>query len=188
MKNPKNHLAQTLKKYRADKGWSLDVAAEKTGVSKAMLGQIERAESSPTVATLWKIVTGFEVSFSSFIEPLPTETQSHIIRTADDIRQHPKNAGFKIAALFPYEPRFGFEYFELTFVAGYERLSEPHETGVVEHMTIIEGSMDVLCDGQWHSLKKGQSLRFGGDQPHGYRNLGSIDCVVLNIIHYPHHP
>ena len=51
------HLAQTLKALRQQKNWSLTQAAQETGVSKAMLGQIERNESSPTVATLWKIAT-----------------------------------------------------------------------------------------------------------------------------------
>ncbi|HDJ1463214.1 TPA: helix-turn-helix transcriptional regulator, partial [Serratia rubidaea] len=63
------HLAHTLKTLRRQRGWSLSQAAEQTGVSKAMLGQIEREESSPTVATLWKIATGFNVAFSAFLAP-----------------------------------------------------------------------------------------------------------------------
>ncbi|STU41010.1 Cro/CI family transcriptional regulator [Klebsiella pneumoniae] len=58
--NIAQHLAATLKTLRQQRGWSLSRLAEETGVSKAMLGQIERNESSPTVATLWKIATGPE--------------------------------------------------------------------------------------------------------------------------------
>ncbi|PQV67539.1 helix-turn-helix domain-containing protein, partial [Cronobacter sakazakii] len=54
---------------RQQKNWSLTQAAQETGVSKAMLGQIERNDSSPTVATLGKIATGFNVPFSAFITP-----------------------------------------------------------------------------------------------------------------------
>lgn len=61
------HLSATLKTQRQLRGWSLSRLAEETGVSKAMLGQIERNESSPTVATLWKIATGLNVPFSAFI-------------------------------------------------------------------------------------------------------------------------
>ena len=57
------HLATTLKALRQARGWSLSKLAEETGVSKAMLGQIERNESSPTVSTLWKIATGLERTF-----------------------------------------------------------------------------------------------------------------------------
>lgn len=61
--NIAQHLATTLKSLRQQRGWSLSRLAEETGVSKAMLGQIERNESSPTVATVWKIATGLNVAF-----------------------------------------------------------------------------------------------------------------------------
>ena len=64
-----HYLASTLKNLRQARGWSLSRLADETGVSKAMLGQIERNESSPTVATLCKIATGLNVPFSSFIAP-----------------------------------------------------------------------------------------------------------------------
>ncbi len=60
MENLARFLSTTLKQLRQQRGWSLSRLAEATGVSKAMLGQIERNESSPTVATLWKIATGLE--------------------------------------------------------------------------------------------------------------------------------
>ena len=45
--NIAQHLATTLKTLRQQRGWSLSRLAEETGVSKAMLGQVERNESSP---------------------------------------------------------------------------------------------------------------------------------------------
>lgn len=63
MENLARFLSTTLKQLRQQRGWSLSRLAEATGVSKAMLGQIERNESSPTVATLWKIATGLNVPF-----------------------------------------------------------------------------------------------------------------------------
>ena len=58
------NVAEALKSLRTERGLSLSQTAELTGVSKAMLGQIELGKSSPTVATLWKIATGFNVAFS----------------------------------------------------------------------------------------------------------------------------
>lgn len=185
MTNPGDYLAKALKKFRNSRSWSLDRTAEKTGVSKAMLGQIERGESSPTVATLWKIATGLEVSLSSFIAPLPDEPNGMIIRKADDIRQHPAGGGLKIAPLFPFDERFGFEYLELTFKGGYERISEPHEPGVTEFISIISGELEIWFEKRWHSLGKGRSIRFAGDMEHGYRNSKTEDAVVMIVIHYP---
>lgn len=186
MKDPKDHLAQTLKQLRKDKELSLDRAADLTGVSKAMLGQIERGESSPTVSTLWKIATGFDVSLSRFIEPAPPpQLEKTIVRCAQDIRQHPGDGGLMIAPLFPYENQLGFEYLELVFQAGYDRESAPHAPGVIEIVTVLDGGLEIWCEDTWHSLSAGQTIRFAGDQPHAYRNRTPRDTKVLTVIHYP---
>ncbi|TNE41181.1 MAG: XRE family transcriptional regulator [Alphaproteobacteria bacterium] len=185
MQDPAKHLSKTLKAIRKDRGWSLDAAAAATGVSKAMLGQIERGESSPTTATLWKLATGFQVSVTSLMEPLPPGAEKTLIRDAEALRHLPGDSGMAVAPLFPFEPRFGFEYMELTFHPGYKRLSEPHEVGVVEYITVISGEMEIFTDDNWQPLKTGMSIRFRGDAPHGYRNRGDEKAVVMTIIHYP---
>jgi len=187
MQNPSAHLAKTLKDHRTQNGLSLDQAAKRTGVSKAMLGQIEREESSPTVATLWKISTGLGVSLSTFIEPIPKDNTATRVRTAADIRQHPADGGMLIAPLFPYEAHLGFEYMELTFTPAYERLSTPHQNGVIEIITVISGKVEIFADNSWTPLNSGQSIRFSGCKPHGYRNTTDQDAKVICLIHYPNH-
>ena len=63
------NIAVNLKRIRKSRNMSLDMLAEKTGVSKSMLGQIERGESNPTVATIAKIVDGIRVTFEELIYP-----------------------------------------------------------------------------------------------------------------------
>lgn len=67
-------VATALKNLRRQRQLSLAQCAALTGVSKAMLGQIERNESGPTVATLWKIADGLQVPFSWFIQPPPSNS------------------------------------------------------------------------------------------------------------------
>lgn len=181
------HLGSSLKKVRSDLGWSLDRASKETHVSKAMLGQIERGESSPTISTLWKIATGFNVPLTSLLEPLPEEHKNAVtlLRDADELRQELADDGMLIAQTFPHDPQVSFEYFEMTLPPGYKRLSEPHSPGVIEYITVVEGSMEVLSEGQWHRLKERQSIRFNGDLPHGYRNPGGRPVVSLSVIYYP---
>ncbi|MGN9542376.1 helix-turn-helix domain-containing protein [Escherichia coli] len=76
MENLARFLSTTLKQLRQQRGWSLSRLAEATGVSKAMLGQIERNESSPTVATLWKIATGLTCHFQHLFLPPQSSTPS----------------------------------------------------------------------------------------------------------------
>ena len=63
-------IGKQLKKTRQNRNMTLDELAEVTGVSKPMLGQIERGQSAPTVTTLWKIATGMKIPFSSFLQPV----------------------------------------------------------------------------------------------------------------------
>ncbi|HEY1845180.1 MAG TPA: helix-turn-helix domain-containing protein [Buttiauxella sp.] len=170
------HLSATLRALRQARGWSLTLAAEKTGVSKAMLGQIERGESSPTVATLWKIATGLNVPFSVFLgRGEPPE------RPVFD----PQNSDMIVEPLFPYDEQLRFDLFSITLAPGALSESSPHDTGVVEHVTVISGELEMQTQGQWRTLRAGEGLRFAGDEAHGYRNSGSVRTHFHSLIHYP---
>jgi transcriptional regulator with XRE-family HTH domain len=173
-----------LKSIRHELGWSLDQTAEQTGVSKAMLGQIERGESTPTVATLWKIATGLRVPMTTLLEPDREEGGVLLLRDASSLRVRPSQEGMQRALLFPYETRFGFELYELTFAPDFESISEPHDIGVVEHVTVLRGEVELLVEEDWRLLKEGQSLRFPADRRHGYRNRTESEAVVMDLIHY----
>ena len=185
IQEPNRQIANALRLLRSGRGWSLDRTAQETGVSKAMLGQIERCESSPTIATLWKIASGFQTSLSSLIEPAPVGSPDGVIRrSVEALRKQPAPDGMLVAVLFPYAPQFGFELFELTLLPGYERLSEAHEPGVTEHVIVLRGPMEVLVEGEWIELGEGEAVRFAADRPHGYRNRRETPAVFHNLIHY----
>ncbi len=175
-----NRIASVLKALRKERGWSLDKAAQETGVSKAMLGQIERAESSPTISTLWKIASGFTVPFSLFI----ADEQSDY-STGQTKALHPSDDKIKVLPIFPYDEKLHCEIFLIELLPGCEHLSPPHQPNVVEHVLVAEGSMEVLLNHTWKPLTKGEGLRFCAHQAHGYRNLSKKNSTIYDIIHYP---
>lgn len=184
MKNIAKHISLKLKTTRADKGWSLDKASAETGVSKAMLGQIERGESSPTISTLWKIASGFGTSFSSFIEEISVHYKKPVYRTGKTKQLHPHDKKIRVMPIFPYEKSLNFEMFIIELLPGCEHLSPPHKQGVIEHVVVVEGKMEVLVGGVWQKLSKGEGLRFSANQPHGYRNITSKKALFHDMIHY----
>lgn len=164
-------VAIQLKQARADKGWSLDKASQQCQVSKAMLGQIERQESSPTIKRLWNIATGFELPLSYFF----TESLASINN----------EQGIEIKTLFPFDKQTGIEVFSLTLQSQHEQLSNAHNTGIIEHVIVISGEMQCLIEGNWVALKQGESIKFNANQAHGYRNQSAQPCSFHNIISYP---
>ncbi|SFI15459.1 helix-turn-helix domain-containing protein [Modicisalibacter xianhensis] len=178
------HIAITLKALRQARGWSLDRTARETGVSKAMLGQIERNESSPTVATLWKIASGLGVSFSQFLET-PAGTEGTLLRHGRESALVEREPGMHVVPLFPFEPDLGFELFAIELAPGALSESAPHARGVVEHVIVIEGRMEVCVEGVWQPLAPGEGLRFAADRAHGYRNRHREPVRFHDVIHYP---
>ncbi|MEO3988770.1 helix-turn-helix domain-containing protein [Pseudocitrobacter cyperus] len=174
--NIAQHLSATLKSLRQQREWSLSRLADETGVSKAMLGQIERNESSPTVATLWKIATGLNVPFSLFITPPQSETPGAF---------DPQQQAMVVTPVFPWDPELCFDHFSILLAPGALSESTPHEKGVIEHVIAISGTLDMYVAGEWRRLEAGEGLRFAGDEAHSYRNSTQQVTHFHSLIHYP---
>lgn len=187
MQDIARHLAGRLRDLRRARGWSLDRTAAATGVSKAMLGQVERGESSPTVATLWKLASGFGVSFSSLFAP-PGGGAGPM--AAGATRWGRDAAGMQARVLFPYDPMLGFEMFEIELAPRAESASAPHAPGVVEHIVVLEGELGLTLAGEGghaaeeRRLAPGEGLRFRADCHHRMRNLGAAPLRFHDVIHY----
>lgn len=168
---------------RQKNGWSLDAASEKTGVSKAMLGQIERGESSPTVSTLWKIANGFEISFSTFVKDLDVDMDKKPTKQKSKI--HSKDKKALVTPVVLYDKKLRFEVYLIELLPGCTYLSKAHRKGIVEHIVPVDGQIEVFADDVWQKVKKNSSFSFKADQAHGYRNNSAKKTAFHNIIHYP---
>jgi len=170
-----------LKAVRTKAGLSLSQTAELTEVSKAMLGQIERGESSPTIATLWKLAKGFHLPLSAFIEDMgPTigalsPARRSAVKFEDSI---------EVRTLFAFDPLFGTETFIITLSPGQTHASDPHDSGIIEDVFVISGRIEILQGSHVKVMAAGDGLRFKADQPHGYRNIGASPAILHNTMHY----
>lgn len=174
--NINNVIGSQLKQARTEQGWSLDLTSEKTGVSKAMLGQIERGESSPTVARLWKIASGFDLPLSYFFGDITGNKASERLLTSDQ--------GMSIVTLFPFDSQTKTEIHALTLSPLHQHMSLPHNSGVVEHILVIAGEMEYFLDDKWHRLAQGEVVKFAANVKHGYRNSSAKQVIFHNVITY----
>ena len=161
-----------LRSIRKESGLSLSATEALTGVSKAMLGQIERGESSPTIATLWKLTKGFNLPLSAFITEPPTV-------------EHQFEESISVQTVFPYDDVLKAETFIVGIPSGLTHESAAHRPGVVEDVFALDYDVELFFDNKWHKISKGNSLRFAADQPHAYRNLGPFPVHIHNTIYYP---
>lgn len=182
MKNLNLIIGNKLKDIRNKRNLSLDEMAKLTGVSKAMLGQIERGQSNPTVSTLWKIATGLKVSFSLFIDEnqddLKTICQNNITPILED------NGKMRLYPIFPFDANKGFEIFTIELEPGCDHISVPHNDGVEEYIIVTEGQIEMNINDKKFILQKGNSMKFMANKPHTYKNTSQYISVFQNIILY----
>ncbi|WP_025027738.1 helix-turn-helix domain-containing protein [Caldalkalibacillus mannanilyticus] len=178
------NIAKKLKHIRKTQGLSLDKVAELTGVSKAMLGQIERGVSNPTVSILWKIAKGLKVSFSSFVEEeKPDVTMVHFSSISPITES---NGHFKVYPIFPFKEDKKFEIYTICLDTNSEYVSEAHTSGVEEYIMVTEGILELRIDTETYTISEGDSIHFRADKPHTYRNKSSKTLRFQNLIFY--HP
>jgi transcriptional regulator with XRE-family HTH domain len=175
-------IGNKLKDIRNKRKLSLDEVTKLTGVSKAMLGQIERGQSNPTVSTLWKIATGLKVSFSLFIDEnqddLKVIDQNDISPIIED------NNRMKLYPIFPFDANKGFEIFTIELEPDCNHISTPHNDGVEEYIIVTEGKIEININDKKYILQKGNSIRFMANSPHSYKNINQDRSVFQNIILY----
>ena len=180
MSDIQQQFAARLKTLRAQRHWSLDRAATETGVSKAMLGQIERGESSPTLTTLWRLAKGYGVGFSTLIEPI--EQNLELDKAA---RVTLRDSALAVKTLLPFDADLHTELLDVEIEPGGLRESDGHRSGVIECILVQAGELSVFSDDQWRRLRTGEAHRFRADQSHAYRDESQDEPArFLNVLVY----
>ena len=176
-------VALNLKRIREEKKLSLEKLAEMTGVSKSMLGQIERGDSSPTIATVWKISNGLKVSFTALLNT-PQADQS-VIRKSEVQPLLEDNGRLRLYPYFPIEEGRHFEVYYIEMDYGAYLSAEAHPDGTAEFLTIFQGELTVRVNEEEYRVEAGDAIRFRADRPHIYHNSSGGVTTLSMVIHYP---
>jgi transcriptional regulator with XRE-family HTH domain len=172
-----------LRRLRTKRGLSLERLSQLSGVSRAMLGQIELGQSAPTINVLWKIARALEVTFSALIS---TRSQSGalILRSSESKVLTSKDRSFSSRALFPFDEPRRVEFYELRLTPGGVETADPHAPGTSENLVVTGGTVEIDVGGDTHRLETGDSILFEADAPHAYRNAGRGEAVMYLVMTY----
>lgn len=176
-------VGQNIKKLRSRRNLSLDAVAKLSGVSRAMLGQIELGRSVPTINVVWKIASAFGVPFSTLIASENTE-RVYTLR-ADEAKILSSASGqFSSRALFPFDGERQAEFYEIRIQAGGAEEADAHAPGTIENLVVSSGIIEITIGMNVHRIGAGDSIFFEADTPHTYRNPTKAEAVAYLVMSY----
>jgi transcriptional regulator with XRE-family HTH domain len=176
-------VAANLRRLRCGRGLSLERLSRLSHVSRAMLGQIELSQSSPTINVLWKIALALDVPFSALIgqRRLPANE----VLPADKAKVLSSYEGkFRSRALFPFDSPRKTEFYELRLAARAREEAEPHPPGTTENLVVAQGALEIDVGPDRLVLREGDAAIFEADRAHVYRNPGDVEAVVYLVVTY----
>jgi XRE family transcriptional regulator, regulator of sulfur utilization len=173
-----------VKALREGLGLSLRDLAERSAVSAPMLSQVERGETSPTLAVAAKIASGLELSLSQLLR-LDEGDGVSVVR-ADERLFGARADGHRYEVLTPPVPGQRAEVSLHTLAPGSATggPDDPpiHEPGSRETAVVLDGRLRLVCDGVPHDLGEGDAVTFDADLSHHFENPGRREARFMSVI------
>jgi transcriptional regulator with XRE-family HTH domain len=176
-------VSEGLRRFRKARGLSLDELAQRSGVSRAALSQIEGARTNPTLAVLWKIAVGLEVPFQVLMG-VTEEQGPRVLRAGDATPLRSADGRMESRLLSPGGAAPDLEVYELRFLPKGVHRSEPHGHGTTETVIILTGALRITIDQGTQDVAAGDTIFFHADVPHTYENRSSHESRCIDVIRY----
>jgi transcriptional regulator with XRE-family HTH domain len=180
---PGEQVAVEVRRRRQLRGWTLDVAAVRLGVSRRLLAQVEAGQANPSLSTLLSIAEGFDISL---VELLAGGDKPAITVQADNASAPvlwTGDHGGEGRLLVGSDP---LELWQWTLAPGDERVSDAHRPNAREVLLVTAGAVTlVVGSSEPVVVKRNQSALFRADEPHVYRNDGRVPAAFVLAVHEP---
>jgi len=179
-------LGDTLRQLRRERGMTMDALTAASGVSKSVLSQIERDQTNPTVATLLRLTEALGVSIEDVLrgassEPAEPPAISVMLRHATP-RISSADGKMVLRMLGPLSLAGEVEWYDLEAQPGAVLASEPHPAGTMEHLSVLEGEMEVTSGPTVQTIETGDTARYPADVRHVLRARGDVPVRALLLV------
>jgi transcriptional regulator with XRE-family HTH domain len=178
-------LGARVRALREAMDLSLRDLAERSGVSAPMLSQVERGETSPTLAVAVRIASGLELRLSQLLR-LDEDGAVSVVRRGERRKGPGRSRGHGYEILTPPLPGQRAELSRHTLAPGALTggPGDPpmHEPGSRETALVESGRVVLHCDGVRHELSAGDCVTFDADLNHHFENPGTHAAVLLAVV------
>ena len=178
-------IARRLASLRAERGWTLETLAARTGLSRATLSRLERGELSPTATMLNTLCTQYGWTASRLMAEAES-AQPTVIRAGEQITWTDPETGYVRRVVSPPHPSLKGELVEVRLPAGasifYETSPVP---GLEHHLWMLDGRLTLDIEGGTFHLEAGDCVRYLLSGPSRFLCDSSGPAVYLIALVHP---
>ena len=158
-------LGKTIQRLRKAYNLSLSELAEQSGVAKSIISQIERNETNPTLATIWRLSQALDVSIERVLAMTDDAPFIDKSSRADTPILVSEDGKVRLAVIGWMSTVEWLQWYDVTSEPGGVLDSEGHQRGSVECLSVLEGEFEVEAGGVTKRAKTGETLRYRSDRP-----------------------
>lgn len=173
-------VAGNLRRLRSAAGLSLAALAERSGVAKGTISELERGHGNPTIETLFALAYALNATLADFVGD-PGTPDAKVVRSMNRpfIEGQPLDARLLHRS---QQNRLVLEVYELLIHPDAAQHAGPHRPGVMEHLYVIEGQATVGPEVAPVHLGCSDYAVYSADVPHRYAsNLGARVLLIMSI-------
>ena len=167
-------LGKTVQRLRKAYNLSLSELSEQSGVAKSIISQIERNETNPTLATIWRLSQALDISIERVLATVDEEPFIDRSSKPDTPILVSDDGRMRLAIIGWIKTVEWLQWYDLTSDPGGVLESDAHQRGSVECLSVLEGEFEVEISGVVQSAKTGETLRYRCDRPHIVRCSGAM--------------
>ncbi|ALA16304.1 transcriptional regulator with XRE-family HTH domain [Chelatococcus caeni] len=166
-------LGKTVQRLRKAYNLSLSELAEQSGVAKSIISQIERNETNPTLATIWRLSQALDISIDRVLSSADDEPFIQKSSRADTPILVSDDGKMRLAIIGWIKTVEWLQWYDVQAEPGAVLDSDSHQRGSVECLSVLEGEFEVEVGGVVQQARTGESLRYRCDRPHTVRCIGN---------------
>lgn len=159
-------LGKTVQRLRKAYNLSLSELSEQSGVAKSIISQIERNETNPTLATIWRLSQALDVSIERVLAAHEDEPFVDKTSRGDTPILVSEDGKVRLAIIGWIKTVEWLQWYDITAEAGGALESDSHQRGSIECLSVLDGEFEVELGGEINSAKAGETLRYRCDRPH----------------------
>jgi transcriptional regulator with XRE-family HTH domain len=175
-------LGERVRALRRERRWTLELLAERSGVSRAMISKLERGEKTPTLVVAARVSEGLGVSLSQLVGIQERKEIVVVPRERRMVMRDPET-GFERQLLSPSFGGCGLEFIRNVVPEGSTSGEfPPHRRGVEEYVVVEKGRLRAILGGEEHVLEEGDAAYFEADVAHRFDNVGEGECSYYLVL------